>query len=476
MKRLIPSLFAAAFALSAAAQTGYYLKRDGWQWSTSSDCQTEGNDIRGIDAIADGDESTCWHSNWHATENAERRNPHWVMIDRGSDAETFYGFTYLPRQSSSNQACTTWYFYTSPTPFTNVPATDVEAIELAVGKPVYFGNWDGNTLLKTATFSGTGINDRYILFVNVASYNSNSAACAEFNLLTKAGYDNVGNLGGGGGGGDTPGPAVQYNAVKITTVAGQEHRIAIDGQNLTISMNNGAVRMSNTGITVEYAPGEVKSYSFENYDFADDAYYYGTKTDVLAPRFDMTVSPADGATVGILQSIRLAPQAGALPAINSDCALPVTLSRETSNSTKICMEVTPAELESKADGNAYVIAGINENKVGTYHLSVPADLFIDANGALSNALTTTWTVTGEEQSAIESVTGNCPTLTLRRDGSTLVVGGIVDGISASLVDIAGRTVASAPVGANGYAILPVGSLPSGVYILSTNSITLKITL
>ncbi len=473
MRRLIPSIIAAAFALSAASQSGYYLKRDGWQWSTSSDCQPEDVDIRGINAIADGDESTCWHSNWHATENAERRNPHWVMIDRGSDTETFYGFTYLPRQLSSNQACTTWYLYTSPTPFTDVPATNVMDIELALGKPVYFGNWEGNTLLKTATFSGTGISDRYILFVNVASYNSSSAACAEFNLLTKAGYENVGNLGGGGG---TPDPVAQYNAVKITTIAGQEHRIAIDGQNLTISMNNGAVRMSNTGITVEYAPAEVKSYTFENYNFADDPYYTGTKTDVLTPRFDMAVTPADGATVGILQFIRLAPQAGARPAINADCALPVTLSRETSNSTKVCLEVTPAELEAKADGNAYVITDINENKVAIYHLSVPADLFVDANGALSNALTATWTVTGEEQSAIENVAGDCPTLTLRRDGSMLVVGGIVGGISASLVDMAGRTAVSVPIGANGYAIFPVGSLPKGVYILSTDSITLKITL
>jgi len=475
MRRLISSIIAAACVLSAASQTGYYLKRDGWQWSTSSDCMPEDIDIRGIDAIADGDESTCWHSNWHATENAERRNPHWVMIDRGSDSETFYGFTYLPRQRSSNQACTTWYLYTSPTPFTNVPATNVSDIELAIGRPVYFGNWEGNTLLKAATFSGTGINDRYILFVNVASYNSSSAACAEFNLLTKAGYENVDNLGGGGSG-VTPDPVSQYNAVKITTIAGQEHRIAIDGQNLNISMNNGAVRLSNTGITVEYTPAEVKSYSFENYNFTDDPYYYGTKTDVLTPRFDMVVTPADGAAVGILQSIRLEPRAGALPAINADCALPVTLSRETSNSTKVCLEVTPAELEAKADGNAYVIDGINENKVATYHLSVPADLFVDANDALSNALTATWTVTGEEQSAIENVARECPTLTLRRDGSVLIVGGIVGGVSASLVDTAGHTVASAPVGANGYAILPVGSLPNGIYILSANSITLKITL
>lgn len=476
-KLLLASLCLTAATLQARADENY-LDRSTWSWSTSSDCAAEDADIRGIAAIADGNNSTCWHSNWHAESGTpERSNPHWVMIDRGSDSNPFYGIAYLPRQSTPNQACTSWCLYLSDTPFGDVPASSQYAIEQALGQPAYTGAWEGDITLKTASFAGKSFTSRYLLFVNLESASSSSAACAEFNLLTKEGYQN-----GGDQGNTDPTPSRSFNAVRITNVGGEAHRIAIDGRNLTISMNGSAVRLSNSGITVEYSPAELEHFTFENYTFGeDDPFYFGTKTDVLAKRFDLVVTPADGATVGTLTEIRLAPPAGAIPEINSKCVLPVTLSRNTSNSSKVRLTVTPAELASMAsdDNGCYIISGLNETKAETYVLTVPADLFIDSEGAYSNALTATWTLTGiPDESGIDQVedTDNCPTLLLRREGSQLLLAGIVRGTSVTLTSTSGITVASAPVSARGTAVLSVGSLPKGVYILSANSTTLKITL
>lgn len=476
LKTLLAVMAATSLGAATATAQSLYLDRAAWTWSTSSDCTVYEDDIRGIAAIADGDSNTCWHSNWHAPSGtAERSNPHWVMIDRGKDATPFYGIAYLPRQSTPNQACTQWSLYLSDTPFGDVDATSSATIEAALGQPDYAGAWDGDVTLKTATFARSAKTSRYLLFVNLASHSSSSAACAEFNLLTQYGADNAGS-----GTIPTP-PTSTFNALKITTIAGEQHRIALDGRNLTVSMSNGSVRLSNTGITVEYTPSEVESYSFEQFSFpATDPYYQGTKSDVLTPRFDMSVSPADGSEVGILSEICLTPPAGALPQVNSSCALPVTLSRHTSNSTKVVLSVAPGQLASMADENAgcYRITGFEESKAQTYELSVPADLFVDSDGALSNALTATWTVTGiPEQSGIDEIEApdnSATTLIIKREGDCLTLRGISRGSSVALVNTAGTTVAKSPVSARGTASLAIGQLPKGVYLLTANSTTLKI--
>lgn len=258
----------AAAGLTAQAQN--YLDRSSWNWSTSSECAPE-NDITGLEGIHDGDSSTCWHTNWHAQSGTpERSNPHWVMIDRGSAPALAYGLSYLPRQNSETNpatACTSFAIYFSDAPFTNVPATSQADIESALGKADLYGNWDGTADEKTATFEKP-TSARYILFVNLQSNGSSSAACAEMNLI---------------GDGSEPDVKNPFNAIKIVTPEGESHRIAIDGEHLAFSMVDGNIRMGNSDITVEYAMTEVKYFQPEQYEFpADKEFYDGPKTDIYS--------------------------------------------------------------------------------------------------------------------------------------------------------------------------------------------------
>lgn len=476
---LLASAMAAVAALGAAAADGDYLDRSGWTWSTSSDCTPE-EDIKGIDAIHDGDAETVWHSNYHADSSSpERSCPHWVMIDRGSDTTPFYGLSNLPRNLGPNTACTSYLIYVSDSPFGTVPSDSQASIESSLGQAQYSGTWTGDISEKFCVFDKAST-ARYILFVHLESYSSRSAACAEMNLLTRQGAN--GNQG----------DSSTFNALKITNIDGTEHRIAIDGQNLRISMNADAIRLGNSGITVEYSPAEVNQFTFENYVFDEnDPFYFGTKTDALTKKtFNLTVEPADGATVGILREVRIFPPAGALPSINPDCKLPVNIRRD---NNKWSLDVTGTELASMAsetDG-CYIIGGFEESKVKDYILTIPAELFIDSEGAFSTALTATWHVTGQEpdpvpdpdpdpdpdeEDSISEVGADIPTITFRLEAGNLIVGGVGSASRVNLVSTSGSIVASAPVSARGVAVIPVGSLPHGFYLLNANRVTLKITL
>lgn len=523
-------------AMSAtAAGNGYFLDRNGWTWSTSSECaKGEDFDIAGLSGICDGDYSTCWHSNYKADNGTpERSNPHWVMIDRGEKCgdTPFYGLAYVPRQlSPANQACTKWHIYISDKSFADVPADNISNIQSTIkskfGSDVtyYSGSWTGDLSMKVASFSKkeTG---RYILFVNESSMNSSSAACAEMALMTSEGkqkYDSgsvndLGQIGGddtgsGSAGGNQSGTGddnkpitpAGYNAVKISTANGKIHRIAFDGENLKFAMTGDVIRMSNSGITVEYAMAEVSRFSFEKYEFKTDSVYYGTKKPIDQPRFDMVVTPAGGKR-GDLSEIRLsAADNGKLPQVNADCVLPITLSRSTSNSIKEKLSVTAAQLKKMAEGDAYVIKDFYENNVQTYYLEVPAEMFINAKGNVSKALSVTWTLTGNpddnpvvpdpvnpggneggnqggnqgggEHDGIEEVEADCPTLTIRREGMVLHLGGMDGGSAIGMYDTAGRTVARVTADTSGNADIYIGNLGRGVYILSTNFTSLKISL
>lgn len=82
-----------------------------------------------------------------------------------------------------------------------------------------------------------------------------------------------------------------YNSVKIQNYDGAEHRIAIDGDSLSVSLNGSAVRLSNSGITVEYDIPEVKHFEFEYYKFAEKEYYLGTKNDLSQSRLTQAPVP-----------------------------------------------------------------------------------------------------------------------------------------------------------------------------------------
>lgn len=112
-----------------------------------------------------------------------------------------------------------------------------------------------------------------------------------------------------------------------------------------------------------------------------------------------------------------------------------------------------------ADGNA-VIAGLN---AAGEAINVTAPLADLKSWKLSDGL-------GAELSGIEDTVadGNAPQL----DGMNLR--GLTAGATVSVVDTAGRTVATVTAGADGTAALPFSSLSAGVYIVATPSGSFKI--
>lgn len=283
MKRIIFSLFILGATISASAEEGY-LDRSKWKWFSSSICEPyTDTDIRGLEGLYDGDPTTCWHSNYRAAAGtAERSNPHWIMIDRGTDTSEITAISYLPRQNSVNQACTSYYIYLADRDLGSCPATSAADILSAMGTPDVSGIWEASLEEKTAKLEKP-CSARYILFVNVTSVNSSSAACAEFNLI-----------GPNGSGGGTPATDA-YNAVRILPADGSApHQIAIQGDALTFTMQNGYIRMANSDIIVEYLPEEISAFKFIHYDFPADKSYIGDRDDVRSE-----ISEPRVATLGI---------------------------------------------------------------------------------------------------------------------------------------------------------------------------------
>ncbi|MDE6514045.1 MAG: discoidin domain-containing protein [Muribaculaceae bacterium] len=444
-------LAAASTALTARADG--YLDRSGWKWSASSICEADGSDITGLNGICDGDASTCWHSNWHAAAgSAERSNPHWIMIDRGSDTSEFYALSYLPRQLNANQACTSYYIYLADRDLSTTPSTSVDDIVRTLGTPAVSGTWEGNTEEKIAQLEKP-TSARYILFVNVESSASSSAACAELNLIGK----NGGSTSGG------------YNSIRILPKrAGMgTHHIAIQGDALTFSMYQGWLRMSNTDITVEYDLADVQNFQFENYKFAVDESYVGNKEDVLTSTFRLGVLPAQGEVTKLSGIAIVPPSATRFNAEVEDSVVLTFKGAEIASFTAAALDAL-----RQADGSFPLPTG-EFTEPGDYKLTVPAAMMIVANGSRSKPLEAQWTVTGQDGiSAPETDSA----LTFARMGGTLTIGGIQGAATVTLYDLNGRAAASARVSANGNAAINVAALPAGVYLLNVNNTTLKITL
>lgn len=450
------TLLIALATCATSARAEGYLDRSGWKWSASSICQPDGADIAGLEGIYDGDASTCWHSNWHAADgSAERTNPHWVMIDRGYDRTEITAISYLPRQLNANQACTSYCIYLADKDLSSTPSTSISDIIRTLGNPDISGSWDATTEEKIAKLEKPS-SARYILFVNVQSASSSSAACAEFNLIGPKGT----------GGGTT---SNDYNAIRISPKhAGTgTHHIAIQGNALSFSMNQGWLRMSNTDITVEYDLADVKDFTFEHYNFPDDESYEGNKKDVLTSTFSLGVTPAQG-EVEKLESIAIVPPSATR--INAEVEQPAVL---TFNGTELA-SFSAAELDSlrQPDGS-YPLPTDEITQPGNYRLSVPAAMMIIADGSRSLPFEANWTLK-DGQDGISAPAA--ATLTFARLGGTLTIGGIQNAPVVTLFDLQGRAVASANVNSNGNAAINVASLPAGVYLLTVNNTTLKITL
>lgn len=423
--KTLPLIAAALLPSSLGAVD--YLDRSGWSWKTSSNCAAEG-DIIGLEGIADGNTVTCWHSNYHADNSSpERKNPHWVMIDRGGDTTPAYGLAYLPRQNggSSSTACTRYAIYFADKTLEYTPSTSEDDIVYSLGNPAYTGTWDGNFEEKFVNFT-TPVTSRYILFVNLQSNGSNSAACSEMNLLATKGQ-----------GGETP--VTDYNAIRITTPDGDEHRIAIDGTNLAFSMAGGNIRMGNSGITVEYAMDEVKHFKPEHYDFPEEEFYVGPKKDIYEYPLTVTLN-RQVLTLEEGQSAYLMAQV-------SNAVGKYEVVWETSN---------PAVATVAPDGQVTAI------KAGSAEVTASCG---DASASCS--------VTVTEQ-AVGIIEAPVATLTFRRDGDNLILGGAKAGETVVLHNLAGVKVASTVASPYGQAVISVGSLPSGAYLLSASGLTLKI--
>lgn len=458
MNKLILCGLMLGTALGAAAEG--YLDRSAWKWSASSICAPEADsDIAGLPGIYDGDPATCWHSNWHAEAGTpERSNPHWIMIDRGSDTSLFTAISYLPRQSTANTACTGYMIYIADKDLSACPATSVADITTMMGDPELAGSLEGTIDEKIITLEKP-TSARYILFVNAMSAQSSSAACAEFNLIGP----------GGSQGGDNSHETDAYNAIRMIPrmATDKPSQIAIQGDALTFSMNQGWLRMSNTDITVEYNLADIKSYKFVHYDFAKDESYVGNQKDVLTSKFDLAVVPAP-AQVDTLRDIAIVPPSATR--LNRSVASRATLSGESGEIASFDCD----DLDSlRAADGSYPLPTDPLTAAGGYTLTVPADMFIIADGSRSMPFEACWTVK-KDQSAIADAPVR--TLAFSRRGQVLTVSGITGSGSLVLIDTLGRPAATARITADGTAAFNVGSLTGGVYLLSVNNTTLKITL
>lgn len=517
MKRILIPVLSALLATPALSAADY-LDRSAWSWATSSECQAE-EDITGLMGIYDGNTSTCWHSNYHAASGTpERTNPHWVMIDRRTDSSLVYGLAYVPRQSNGDNpatACTEYALFFSDRTFEGTTAASYDAIVSELGSPDVTGSWAGDATEKFVIFEKP-VSARYILFVNISSNGSNSAACAEMNLLGK----------GGSGVVDPNNPG--YNAIKIVTAAGDSHRIAIDGEQLAFSMADGNIRMGNSAITVEYAMDEVKYFKPEQYDFEAEEFYNGPKTDIYfqpvevvldiesltleegqsavltatvtnAPDEAETIWSSSDETVATVDShgkvTAVAPGTSIVTVAcgdaSAECRLTVTAKPIVPVEISITPESVTIEEGKTFRLTATVLNGSASDRI-IWNCSDMAVVTVDADGLLTAVAPGTAVVTAQcgDASAQCDITvtaaphqgedgidaPSTPTLTLRREGESLVVGGITAGRVVALFSLGGVKVSEAPVSDDGTAVLTVGSLPRTTYLLSVSGLTLKITL
>lgn len=460
MKKLTLFVAAALMASATALAENSYLDRTGWSWSASSTYPYITEDIAGLDGIHDNNTSTCWHTDYTAVSGTpERSNPHWLMIDRGADTTPFYGISYLTRQSTVKQCCTYYMVYLSDKDLSSTPATNTDDIIATLGEPDYKGAWEASLdeLVLNFTSPSTA---RYVLFVNVSSYNSSSAACAEFNLLAKRGT--------------TPG-LTTFNAVKITPADGSTpHRIALDGTNLSIAMSGTAVRLSNSDITVEYLMREYSRMEFENYEFSSGL-YDGSKKDAIdypVSPFALTVTPAEG-KVKTLSEATVESADGTPAEVNMACTAPL----QVSFGGEVVRELSVIKMaENLADGK-YVIDKIPATVDGVYSLLIPAEFFVYADGRRSEEMTVDWDVDfNYEQSALANIGSDCRTLAVSHRGSLLTVGGTEAGTVITLTSTTGITVATATADSLGRATFNTGALAKGTYLLTAGSTTIKIIL
>lgn len=455
MKRIILPITLAAL-LPSAIFAADYLDRSAWTWKTSSECSPE-EDITGLKGIYDGNTVTCWHSNYHAENGTpERANPHWVMIDRGSDSSPVYGLSYIPRQNSGvnpSTACTKYAIYFADKSLENTPSTSAIDIEYAIGSADVSGNWAGDNTEKIVMFEKP-TTARYILFVNLESYSSKSAACAEMNLMGKSGQ----------GTGDDP-IATDYNAIQIETPAGNKHRIAIDGENLAFSMVNGNIRMGNSGITIEYAMSEVRYFRPEKYDFADEEFYVGPKEDIYAhPVLPVTITLdsevltlEEGETAKLTATVENEPDNASVNWESSD-ALVATVNND-------------GMVTAVKAGNATITATCGEASASCV-LTVTAKTVTPPDPIDPDDPDNPDNPDDPGSDSIDSA--EMPTISFKRVGDNLIVSGITTGNEVTLHSVSGLKVCTADVSARGTAVLPVGSLPRTAYILSASGLTMKI--
>lgn len=460
MKKLTLFVAAALTASTTALAENSYLDRTGWSWSASSTYPYITEDIAGLDGMHDNDVSTCWHTDYSAASGTpERSNPHWLMIDRGPDATPFYGISYLTRQNTINQCCTYYMVYLSDKDLSSTPATTTDDIIATLGEPDYKGGWEAslNELVLNFTSPSTA---RYVLFVNVSSYNSSSAACAEFNLLAKRG---------------TPTGTTTFNAVKITPADGSApHRIALDGTNLSIAMSGTAVRLSNSEITVEYLMREYSRMEFENYEFPSGL-YDGTKQDAIdfpVSPFALAVTPAEG-KVKTLSAATVESADGTPAEVNMACTTPL----QVMFGNEVVRELSAVKMADNLVDGKYVIDKIPATADGIYSLLIPAEFFVYANGQRSQELTLDWDVDSNyEQSGLDEIGSDCRTLAISHRGGRLTVDGAEAGSAITLTSTSGIAVATATADGLGRATFNTGALAKGAYILTAGSTTLKIIL
>lgn len=498
--------------MPAVAYGADYLDRSGWTWATSSECAQE-EDIVGLKGLYDGNTATCWHSNYHADSGtAERTNPHWVMINRGTDKKLAYGLSYLPRQNGANPAtaCTEYAIYFADRSLASTSSSSWDGIVAELGQPDLKGSWAADSSEKIVMFEKP-TSAQYILFVNIKSNSSNSAACAEMNLISKE----------GGSGIVTPGSS--YNAIKIVTPEDKLHRIAIDGKQLAFSIVNGDIRMGNSSITVEYAMDEVKYFQPENYEFATDEFYNGSKRDIYELPIEITLDLTaltieEGQTSKLTATLNNAPDDAqvvwgtsnksvvkvdskgkitavapgnatvtarcedaiaecevtvtAKPAVPVEISLnSVSLTLEEGKTFRLSATVLNTDAEVVWSTSDQTVASVDNKGLVTALKAGKAVVTATCGGASAECEVT---VTPKAVDGIDET--QSPTLTLKLEGETLIVGGISRGSEAVLHSLSGIRVRSGVVSPVGVAEISVAGLPRATYLLSVSGLTLKITI
>ncbi|MDE5972486.1 MAG: discoidin domain-containing protein [Muribaculaceae bacterium] len=459
IKRMIMAVAAAVAVLPfAAAADNSYLDRSSWSWSASSTDQQDGG---GTAAICDGNYSTFWHSNYH--EDASRNCPHWILIDRGSDRSEFVGLSYVPRQGAYNNLITQYRIYLSDKSFGNISSVS----ESVLGSATYSGYFDGQEDYseRTAAF-GKSHSERYVLFVVDNCNSGRSTAISELYLLS----------GVGSSGGQTPSGG--YNSVLIHNYDGSDHRIAIDGDALNVCLSpEGAVHLSNSGITIEYEIPEVSYFAFENYDFPDDTYYIGSKRDLNAEPapepepFDLVVTPADGSVhPDGFTSISFAHPEGVELEVKGTSAVllkfgVVTVYRWNAEAL--------AEAYDAAT-HSFTFSGLDCMEPGSYNLTVPSSLFVEKENPIdyNNQLMASFRVS--KGAGIDDA--RVKTLGFSVEGGRILIRGISAGREAMLFTVGGSVVAQAPVTPFGTAAVDVSSLAHGAYVLRVDGKSFKITI